>query len=98
MYDNGVLLGTTSPACPNCSYGIGNDIGVALANADYSRGSWTLGPGVNTITGTFDGVIGNGDADFVISVPEPATWASMLGGFGALGGALRSRRRKIATA
>jgi hypothetical protein len=27
------------------------------------------------------------------AVPEPATWAMMLGGFGAVGGALRSRRR-----
>jgi len=26
-------------------------------------------------------------------VPEPASWAMMLGGFGAIGGALRSRRR-----
>jgi YD repeat-containing protein len=27
------------------------------------------------------------------TVPEPATWAMMLGGFGAIGGAMRSRRR-----
>ena len=27
------------------------------------------------------------------TVPEPASWALMLGGFGAIGGALRSRRR-----
>ncbi|HWI86398.1 MAG TPA: PEPxxWA-CTERM sorting domain-containing protein [Sphingomonas sp.] len=29
------------------------------------------------------------------SVPEPATWAMMLGGFGAVGGAMRSRRKAI---
>lgn len=28
-----------------------------------------------------------------VSVPEPASWALMLGGFGMVGGALRSRRR-----
>jgi len=27
------------------------------------------------------------------SVPEPASWAMMLGGFGAIGGAMRSRRK-----
>jgi hypothetical protein len=27
--------------------------------------------------------------------PEPASWAMMLGGFGAIGGALRSQRRKV---
>lgn len=29
-------------------------------------------------------------------VPEPATWAMMIGGFGLVGGALRRRRGKIA--
>ena len=28
------------------------------------------------------------------AVPEPATWAMMIGGFGLAGGALRARRRK----
>ena len=30
------------------------------------------------------------------AVPEPATWAMMIGGFGAIGGAMRYRRRKVA--
>jgi len=30
----------------------------------------------------------------VSSVPEPDTWATMLLGFGLVGGAMRSRRRK----
>lgn len=29
------------------------------------------------------------------AVPEPATWAMMIGGFGAIGGTLRYRRRKV---
>ena len=32
------------------------------------------------------------------AIPEPSTWAMMLLGFGALGSALRSRRRGLATA
>lgn len=31
------------------------------------------------------------------AVPEPATWAMMLAGFGGLGAAMRSRRRTVAT-
>ena len=31
------------------------------------------------------------------AVPEPASWALMLGGFGAIGGAMRSRRRSAAS-
>ena len=33
----------------------------------------------------------------VSAIPEPATWALMLGGFGLVGGAMRSRRRANAT-
>ncbi|MFM9978839.1 MAG: PEPxxWA-CTERM sorting domain-containing protein [Sphingomonadaceae bacterium] len=29
------------------------------------------------------------------AVPEPTTWAMMIGGFGAIGGAMRMRRRKV---
>jgi hypothetical protein len=35
---------------------------------------------------------------FTASVPEPATWALMIGGFGLAGGALRRRRAMAATA
>lgn len=36
-----------------------------------------------------------GDARQVVGgVPEPTTWAMMIGGFGAIGGAMRNRRRK----
>lgn len=53
-------------------------------------------------TGTFDlSSITSGPATITISeaasgaVPEPATWAMMLIGFGAVGAAARYRRRKV---
>ena len=46
----------------------------------------------STSTGTFGGVV------TAAPVPEPATWAMMLVGFGGLGVAMRSRRRASATA
>jgi hypothetical protein len=58
--------------------------------------------------GNFAGAVDNvrfsfGDASAaynfaVAAVPEPATWAMMIGGFGFIGGALRSRRRAVAFA
>jgi len=34
----------------------------------------------------------------VSSVPEPASWAMMIGGFGVIGGAMRRRRTKVSFA
>jgi hypothetical protein len=95
LFDNGVLLGQTSAPVPNAS-SVGECISCALADPNYSHGFFPLGPGSHSITGTFDGVITNGDGDFIIhavGVPEPGAWALMLVGFGGLGAALRSRRR-----
>ncbi|TFU00447.1 PEP-CTERM sorting domain-containing protein [Polymorphobacter arshaanensis] len=36
-------------------------------------------------------------ADAVDSVPEPASWAMMITGFGLIGGTLRRRRTTLAT-
>jgi hypothetical protein len=43
--------------------------------------------GLNAVDGQFATVN-------VSAVPEPATWAMMIGGFGMVGGAMRSARRK----
>ena len=45
-----------------------------------------------TFTGGIDGNF-NGTANLT-AVPEPATWGLMLLGFGAMGGMLRTRRRR----
>ena len=87
--------GATSTPVPFGSTGV-TDINLALGNADYSLATFALGPGVNVITGTFDGTITFGDFDFiaeVAGVPEPATWAMMLGGIGAVGAGMRMRRK-----
>jgi hypothetical protein len=49
---------------------------------------------------TPDGVFGRGDIAVTLSpgVPEPASWALMIGGFGLAGVALRRRRAAAATA
>ena len=94
LYDNGVLLGTTST--PNYGDYVGECISCALADPNFSHGTFTLAAGTNVITGVFDGSVGYGDGDFGIGVPEPASWALMLIGFGALGVAMRSRRKPAA--
>ncbi|WP_231639313.1 PEPxxWA-CTERM sorting domain-containing protein [Sphingomonas profundi] len=45
-----------------------------------------------TITGTLNANV------VVAAVPEPATWAMMLGGFGLVGAAMRRRRAHVTTA
>ena len=82
----GVLTGTSSNASITWSSG-----GVQLGNFIYTvtnsplslvppTASGPAGPGTTSIQG------------FVASVPEPATWAMMLMGFGAIGFAMRRRR------
>ena len=46
--------------------------------------------------GTFQGCA-IGEVAFRAAVPEPASWAMMVGGFATIGGALRSRRRMTAS-
>ena len=91
-------MGLTSVPCANCSQ-IATDINAALGNAAFSSGTFYLHPGVNNITGEFLGTIKFGDFDFIAEsvVPEPASWALMLVGVGAVGFAMR-RRSKVAVA
>ena len=63
-----------------------------------------VNPGANTLTvnGTSGGLYSYGGnisfAKLQASVPEPASWALMILGFGGLGGALRTKRRAAALA
>ena len=97
FYDNGNLLGTTSTPTVDAEY-VGECISCALASSNFSHGVFLLPAGTSNLTGTFDGVLGFGDGDFLVSsVPEPSTWAMFLIGFGSLGALLRLNRRKIGT-
>jgi hypothetical protein len=52
-------------------------------------------PNVLRLTGTVNGTgFYNGNATIAANVPEPATWAMMVVGFGALGAACRRSRAK----
>ena len=53
------------------------------------------GPNTLTVNGTSGGLYSyGGNISFAkVAVPEPASWALMIAGFGGLGAALRSKRR-----
>lgn len=83
------ILGHTADDQGSSSFG---DHGLNLA---YLIGSLTNG---SSVTLTYSYSVGD-NIDVVGpptgGVPEPASWALMLGGFGAVGGALRARRRLL---
>ena len=67
-------------------FGDGGQILVTLNNATFDQGAFAPRGGLDraaTITATFTLISA--------SVPEPATWALMIGGFGLAGAALRRR-------
>ncbi|WP_221714231.1 PEPxxWA-CTERM sorting domain-containing protein [Sphingobium xanthum] len=74
------------------------DFAVSLYGADFLTGGFPS-PGFYTLEAAIDGAapvgVGGLALSFVSSpgVPEPASWALMVGGFGLLGGALRSAKR-----
>jgi hypothetical protein len=59
----------------------------------YNGGAWLLASSVDSVGYPQNGTPGTFS---VTAVPEPATWAMMLVGFGGLGAAMRSRRKLVA--
>lgn len=78
----GILAGGCGTAVFNApsvfSFGQGGRFSVALSSATFAT------PGTANVTGRFTLVSA--------PVPEPSTWAMLVLGFGAIGGAMRSRR------
>lgn len=92
FFVNGNLIGTVSPTAQNQP--------ISFANGSFQFTGFS-GFGPNTTlsissTGTFgvDAILDNLSVSG--AVPEPATWALMIMGFGAVGGAMR-RRAKVRT-
>jgi PEP-CTERM motif len=73
------------------AFGNGGNLHISLSDTTFGLGKNKLTGKPGTVYATFD--VTSPD---VPSVPEPATWAMMLGGFGLIGTAMR-RRRPIAT-
>lgn len=73
-----------------------------LTDVNYDNGGFFVSFDTTRMTYDYSTFLGlGGTSKGIISitpvnapVPEPATWAMMIGGFGAIGGAMRYRRRK----
>ena len=81
---NGLTLTSDGP--------VGFDISGGTGAAFVAFGGQLYGLGLGTGNATLLGTLGTGVTDITaLAVPEPATWAMMIGGFGAIGAQLRRR-------
>jgi len=87
----GNVLGTLSLSPTNNVYYDWSPIGVSFAGTAHSV---DFGGSANFIA--FDNITLGASTPGNGGVPEPASWALMLGGFGLVGGAMRSSRRRTA--
>lgn len=103
MFDltvNGVDFGPTSTPNQDYAYIDGyapGGLDAAFADVHFSHGSYGLAAGDYTVTGyAFNSYYGYGVGGIELAVPEPATWAMMLIGFGAIGSLARRRTGRSA--
>lgn len=87
---NATANGTSLGNVQLFTIGTGNSLSLTAAAA----GAFTNVFGAPNLTGT---TFGTADINAVVApttVPEPASWAMLIAGFGIVGGALRSRRQR----
>ena len=106
-YSNNAFAGATARSA---TYSVGGLTGTVTHssatpdNLDWNvfRGSFTATGSTTTLSFTERDGAGNAgvllDDVSVVAVPEPATWAMMIAGFGLVGGVARRRRAVLATA
>ncbi|HYZ47773.1 MAG TPA: cistern family PEP-CTERM protein [Sphingomonas sp.] len=89
----------------NCNGGANDGILSGLANSKIGKLVFTYANSTQSVTfSNFatrwqagqNGSSASGPGVSITSVPEPATWAMMIGGFGLLGAAVRRQRRTAA--
>ena len=101
-YNGDYFTGLDTGAILAASWSNGNPL--VAYSASNKVATITLYPNVANFghaTGDYRQLFGNAlaltaGAAGLGAVPEPATWAMMIGGFGMVGGSMRYRRRKTA--
>ena len=93
---------TSAPAPVSAGANVGDCWSCAFFDPQqrFSTGEFILGPGTYIVSGAVTvSPFGSGAGAIELgAVPEPATWAMMLAGFGGLGVMMRRNRRRLATA
>ena len=99
-FGDGSANGGIGPISPGDGYYV--DAATSFANTAGTSATFQVTGNNPTSFYIFDDNLGDNSGGISLSiagVPEPATWAFLLVGFGAIGGSMRSsRRRTLATA
>lgn len=94
--DGAVITGIADPSTQSFVSGGSSTVAgrtYTLNDFGFSRaGANTVSPFQSVSGGSLRDYVG--EFSFSVAVPEPATWGMMILGFGAIGGAMRTNRRK----